>query len=113
MDVAIGEEPSTPLPRGEGGPGRRSSPAERREKPADALRPKVLGDDNRSALPHTLRPPALQHLGPQVSQATLETVESRSPYRKYSYQGRRPPAISEALGKRLSPHATGRPPDEA
>jgi len=30
----------------------------------DALRPKILGDDNRSALPHTLRPPALQHLGP-------------------------------------------------
>jgi len=48
-----------------------------------------------------------------VSQATLETVESRSPYREYSTQDRRPPAISEASEKGLFPHATSRLPDEA
>src|SRR5947208_845467 len=54
MDVAIGEEPSTPLPRGEGGPGGRSSPAERRGKTGGRVKAQgTRGRQPERTSPHT------------------------------------------------------------
>src|SRR5438034_4365669 len=114
MDVAIGEEPSTPLPRGEGGPlGGRSSPAERRGKTGGRVKAQgTRGRQPERTSPHT--PTA----GPSAPWAP--SVPSDLGDRRVSLvvpevlvPGPGPPAISEPSGTGLFPHAAGRPPSEA